>query len=489
MNTADISFNLQWLRQKPTRIALGEDIDYYNLFRILRQRYSACYMFESLSLPRHQDRYFTIGFDPILEFAARGDTLAITGTTTSIEKIFGVSNQDTITITGINPYEFIKANIPMRYTSGSHQGGLIGYFSYEAANYFEPAIDLQESADFATFRLGLFVDGVIFDSVTGLMTYYTFGEDRSDLVRGLIDQIDTLVPFDTTLSVKSHGHNMTRAEHASAVERMLEEIRAGNTFQGEVGFKTKYEIKGDKFEIYDTLRQINPSPYMFYTKFGDEELMGASPELLVTNTGRTVLTTPTAGTIGRSADPIMDARLARQLLSDPKEIAEHRMLVDLHRNDIARVCRVGSVNVSDLMYIIKFSHVQHIVSNIQGELSNGATAYDLLAAIMPGGVLTGAPKIETIKIIAQNEKEPRGPYGGAVGRFAMNGDSVFCLSIRSLFCKGDNCFTQTSSGIVIDSTPAREYEEVQHKLGAMEATIRSCVEGARDDSYANFTHR
>jgi len=235
--------------------------------------------------------------------------------------------------------------------------------------------------------------------------------------------------------------------------------------------KSFFNVEGDKFAIYKRLREINPSPYMFYVQFGAQEMFGASPEILVSSKKGRILTTPTAGTIKRGADDLEDIALARTLLSDPKEIAEHNMLVDLHRNDVARVSVPGTVMVEDLMYVIKFSHVQHIVSNVVGIKSRDKNCFDVLKAILPGGVVTGAPKIETVKIIDENEAQPRGPYGGAVGRFSLNGDCDFCLPIRSLFCDGDQCYAQTSAGVVYDSKPDHEYVEVQRKLSAMKNTL------------------
>lgn len=471
----DVSLNFRWLKQKPRQFMIGTGIDYYKLFYAIKSKCASAYLFESLSLPRHQDRYYTIGFDPDLHFSAKGNELKIFGD--RLEDVTGSLDQREVILSDLNPYDFIKNNIHLDYLSKTHQGGLIGYFCYESVNYFEPAINLKEHSDFQTFHLGLYTDGLIYDSTTDIMYYYTYTEkDRSDFVRDLVEKLDSIVIPETLEEVVTHGHSQTREEHAEAIQNTLEEVKAGNSFQSEVGFKTHYTIKGDKIAVYNKLRQINPSPYMFYTKFDDVELLGASPEILVASTNRRVLTTPTAGTIRRGKDSKEDTVLSRQLLTDPKEIAEHNMLVDLHRNDISRVCDIGSVKVAELMYIIRFSHVQHIVSDIVGELSEDKTSFDLLASILPGGVLTGTPKIETIKIIERNETTPRGPYGGAVGRFSFNGDSTFCLPIRSLFCSGDNCFTQTSSGVVYDSTVDREYEEVCEKLAAMEQTIRELSE-------------
>lgn len=473
MKTSEKKLALQfdWIKRKPHQFMIGVGIDYYKLFYAIKTQCTSAYLFESLALSRHQDRYFTIGFDPMLQFAANENELKIFGE--RLAETTGLTDQQAVVFTDLNPYTYIQENVPLDYLSKTHQGGLIGYFCYESVNYFEPAITLAEHPDYDTFHLGLYTDGLIYDSTTDILYYYTYtDEDRSDFVRSLIDQLDTISIPHTLSAVTSHGPSQTREQHAQAVSRTLEEIKAGNSFQSEVGFKTHYTIDGDKIAIYSRLRELNPSPYMFYIKFADVEMLGASPEILVSATNRRVLSTPAAGTIRRGTDEKEDKRLCRQLLTDPKEIAEHNMLVDLHRNDISRVCEVGSVRVSDLMYIIRFSHVQHIASDIIGELSKDKTSYDLLASILPGGVLTGTPKIETIKIIDRNENTPRGPYGGAVGRFSLNGDSTFCLPIRSLFCKGDDCFTQTCSGVVYDSTIDGEYEEVRAKLAAMEQTIR-----------------
>jgi anthranilate synthase component 1 len=476
-----VSFDLSWLRKKPQELIVGIEVDYYKLFYWLKQRYRACYLFESLAAPKKQDRYFTLGFDPLFEFFARGDQLTIKGEKKRIACATGIQGQSEVTIDGINPYHWLQTHIPLNRLSKTHQGGLIGYFSYEAINYFEPAIQLSEHKDFYTFHLGLYTDGLIFDTETHVLHYYTFAEDRSSEIKAAIAEAERLeVPEQLLQAVEFHGRSESKEEYSRAVERTLAEIRAGNSFQAEVGFKTYYTIKGEKLTVYNRLRQVNPSPYMFYIQFGDAELLGASPEILVSCTQGRVLTTPAAGTIHRGKDEAEDRALTRQLLSDTKEIAEHNMLVDLHRNDIARVCEVGSVKVAELMYMIRFSHVQHIVTDVVGQLAKEKSVYDLLASILPGGVLTGAPKIETMKIIDRNENQPRGPYGGAVGRFSFNGDATFCMPIRSLYCKGDRCFTQTASGVVYDSEVEKEYEEVCRKLAAMDQTIRALHQGSEN---------
>ena len=210
---------------------------------------------------------------------------------------------------------------------------------------------------------------------------------------------------------------------------------------------------------------------MYYLKFGDKKIIGASPELLFSLRDGEMTTKPLAGTIRRGVNPKEDQKLAHALLSDPKEKAEHTMLVDLHRNDIGRVARFGTVKIRDFMSVKKFSHVQHISSEIVGLIRPGDDMFSSFAANFPAGTLTGAPKIESMKIIDANEPEARGPYGGAVGHFGFNGDCTFAINIRSLYLSGKTAYTQTSGGIVYDSEAKKEYEEIQHKISAIRKAL------------------
>lgn len=441
-------------------VTLPTGVDYLKLFYLIRCNFEDTYLFESLSIPKKQERYYTFGFGPKSVFSSRGNQLFIR------------QGAEVSRVESNNSYSELKKYLPSLVGPNYYQGGLIGYFSYESANYFEPALNLPEHDDFPNFELGLYLDGLVYDSKTAELEYYTYAEDRSSVVLELIDQIDKITLPVTVNNVKKIGHNIGRSEYEKIVKDTLSEIRKGNTFQAEVGIRSDYEIAGDKFAAYLKLRDVNPSPYMFYVKFDEREVFGSSPELVVSSKSRKVLTTPAAGTIGRGSNAAEDDSLSEKLLKDPKERAEHAMLVDMHRNDISKVCKPGSVEITDLMHLMKFNFVQHIVSDITGELEEDKNSFDLLASIMPCGVLTGAPKVETMKIIARNEKTPRGPYGGAVGRFSINGDCAFAMPIRSLFCSGDKCFTQACAGIVYDSVPAREYEEIIAKLAGLEQTIK-----------------
>jgi anthranilate synthase component 1 len=421
------------MTSRPIIVKLGKVDDYFGVFSNLREQSQICYLLESKMDDQHGDSKVTFGFDPKHHISAKGNQLTID------DEIFEVNN----------PYLELASRFPLVGKGTAHQGGLVGNFTYEAVNYFEPSLSLSEHPDFPTFELGYYQDGLVYDLKSGELEYYFYETDRSEIVTAAMSKP---LSIGVISSVQNHGHNQTKQQHEEAVDYSLQQIRDGNSFQVEIGFKTKYTIKGDKLAIYSRLREVNPSPYMYYFKFNNREMFGSSPEIVVRNSDGHLITTVAAGTVGRSSDKHEDEKLAKKLSNDPKEIAEHNMLIDLHRNDIGKVSKFGSVKVPRQKYIASFSHVQHMLSDITGELADDKISYDILAAMTPCGVLTGAPKIETIKIIEHNEPEPRGPYGGAVGRFSFNGDCVFTMPIRSLFCEWQmNAIAQTSSGVVLDS--------------------------------------
>lgn len=268
------------------------------------------------------------------------------------------------------------------------------------------------------------------------------------------------------------------------VDEVLEEIRKGNTFQCQVGFRKTFLVgetrtakdrkRGD-FELYKSVRKVNPSPFMFFMSFPGEVHLGASPELLFRLKDGLAESFPLAGTIRRGTNEEEDQKLALELLSDPKEIAEHNMLVDLHRNDLGRVSKFGTVKVRDSFALKRFSHVQHLSTEVSGIIRAGQDMFSGLASSFPTGTLSGAPKIESMKIIHRIENDPRGPYGGAVGRFGFDGNCSFCIPIRSYFRKEEEAVVRASGGIVMDSNPDAEYHEIGHKLGA----VLKAMEAAR----------
>lgn len=443
------------LPKKPEYVKCAQDIDVFELFQKIETRFENCFLLESLGEYSNTSRYSVIGFDPQNIIRAKQNKLII----------------DDKQYQAQNPYYALREVIPQNHIARQYAGGLVGYISYEAVNYFEPVLNVKAHPDFDQFMFGVYADGLVLDKMTGEIFYFFYERNRLDLVK----QIICSGYKRPDLKVKSLGYSLTKEEHKKGVEKIKEEIKSGNTFQCQLGFKANYLVEGDALQIYEKLRQVNPSPHMFYIKFGDVKLIGASPELLFRLQEGEMETFPLAGTTNRGKTLIEDMRLARKLLNDPKERAEHNMLVDLHRNDIGRVAEFGSVRVKRLMEIKKFSHVQHISSEITGKLKRGEDMFSALASNFPAGTLSGAPKIESIKIIDQVESEPRGPYGGAVGQFGFNGDCTFAIPIRSLFIRGGKGYTQASGGIVYDSKADKEYEEIQKKLAAMSRVLEDFI--------------
>ena len=306
--------------------------------------------------------------------------------------------------------------------------------------------------------------------MTGEIFYYYYEDNKIEKIKSIIKQNNH---NSTQVSCKFLRNSMTRDEHRKTVLKIKEDIKNGLIFQCEVGFKSHYEIKGDLTEIYSKLRILNPSPHMYFMKFSDQIIIGASPELLFRLKNGEMETFPLAGTTKRGADKTEDLKLARELLNDSKEIAEHNMLVDLHRNDLGRVAKFGTVKVRNLMDIKKYSHVQHISSEIAGIINDDEDMFSALASNFPAGTLSGAPKIEAMKIINEIEEDGRGPYGGAIGQFGFNGDCTFAIPIRSIFIKGEKAFAQTCGGNVYDSDPDKEYLEIERKLAAMKTVLES----------------
>jgi len=437
--------------QKPVYIKFAQDIDFFKLFQKIEQQFSSCFIFESLGEEGKFSRYSIIGFDPEYIISARGNNLIINKKNYSVD----------------NPYLELRKIMPQNIISKNYAGGLVGYLSYDAVNYFEPSLNVKVHDLFDQFMFGAYTDGVIFDKLTNELFYFYYSKDRSKILKKILKSKIKNTP----IRVKYLGDELTKKEHAGNVEKVKVQIRAGNTFQCQVGFKTEYEISGNPLKIYENLRKVNPSPFMYYLKFGGKKIIGASPELLFSLRDKEMITRPLAGTIQRGKNELEDQKLARALLSDPKERAEHNMLVDLHRNDLGRSAQFGTVRVKDLMSVKKFKFVQHISSEITGIIKPDEDMFSALSYNFPAGTVSGAPKIESIRIIDNLERTARGPYGGAVGHFGFDGDCTFAIAIRSLFIAGSYGYSQTSGGIVYDSVPKKEYDEIQRKLAAMRKVL------------------
>ena len=359
-------------------------------------------------------------------------------------------------------------------------GGAVGYLGYDMVRFVEELPVLQ-AAEIGTWDCCFLITEnlLIFDNMRQKITVVSnvhLGDfsDPAPAYDRAVAKIDSLVarlrgerPLRPPLPARSLDgelqSNFSRAQFEAAVQRCKEYVRAGDVIQVVLSQRFSGALDVDPFDIYRALRVINPSPYMFYLQFGDTRVIGASPEVLVRKEGRRVEVRPIAGTRPRGATAEEDLRLEEELLADPKERAEHIMLVDLGRNDLGRVCTTGSVQVDELMVVERYSHVMHIVSNVSGELLPGRDALDVFRAVFPAGTLSGAPKIRAMEIIEELEPCRREIYGGAVGYISFTGNMDLAIAIRTMVAHGGRVHLQAGAGIVADSEPAAEYQETVNK--------------------------
>ncbi len=363
------------------------------------------------------------------------------------------------------------------------QGGLVGYFNYDLVRKWEQRIeispedrDMPEAIFTASQRI------IIFDHLTHRIRVVAFAhlseekdlkkayteasEEVEETIRELqrpLSTVSTGAPF----SVADLKSNFQKEEFEESVRKAKNYIINGDIIQVVISQRFSGEVSGDDFTLYRNLRSINPSPYMFYLNFGEKKLIGASPEILVRLTDGKIELRPIAGTRPRGATSEEDQELEKDLMADPKERAEHIMLVDLGRNDVGKVAEPGSVTVPRLMEVERYSHVMHIVSRVEGILRKDMDSFDLFMSSFPAGTVSGAPKIRAMEIISKLEPSSRGPYAGAVGYFGFSGSMDFCITIRTITIIKNRLSFQVGAGIVADSIPEREFEETLNKAGAM----------------------
>jgi anthranilate synthase component I len=361
-------------------------------------------------------------------------------------------------------------------------GGAVGYLSYETAARFEdlpsPEVDPLGLPE-AVFMLSNTM--LVFDHVTHkiiILSHAYVEDDVETAYLAVAQKIDELesrlkgpLPAATDQCIpRTAGQiqsNFSKDEFENGVAKAREYITAGEAIQVVLSQRLSVPTVAEPFDIYRALRSINPSPYMFFLHLGDFHIIGASPEILVRVEGDAVMTRPLAGTRPRGSDEIEDEALGRELLLDEKERAEHIMLVDLGRNDIGRISEPGSVEVSDLMNIERYSHVMHMVTHVQGKLKSDCSCFDALQACFPAGTVSGAPKIRSMQIISELEREKRGVYAGAAGYFSHNGNMDMAIAIRTMVVKDHTAYIQAGCGIVYDSVPEREYQETLNKAMAL----------------------
>jgi anthranilate synthase component 1 len=371
-------------------------------------------------------------------------------------------------------------------------GGAVGYFDYDAAEWFEPAVRLsrpqadRDQAGFMVFDTILAFDHVKHRILALANARVRAGEDLQTLYDFACAKIEFLErelernlshpsrPVSSPIAVCAQ---QSRESFEDAVRQIQEDIAAGEIYQAVLSQRFDVTTTASPFDVYRALRHINPSPYMFFIRMGRDAIVGASPEMLVRVEGRHLETHPIAGTRPRGASEDADRRLAEELIANEKERAEHVMLVDLGRNDLGRVARIGTVQVPQYMAIERYSHVMHIVSRVEGELAEDADRLDALVATFPAGTLTGAPKIRAMQIVGELEPARRGLYGGAVGYLDFAGNLDFCIAIRTIAMRDGVAVVQAGAGIVADSNPAAEYEETRDKARALVQALEMATQG------------
>ncbi|MDH5438769.1 MAG: anthranilate synthase component I [Candidatus Bathyarchaeota archaeon] len=414
------------------------------------------YLLESMEGPKKLAQYSFLGFDPQLTIRAKG-----------IEMTLQNRDSEEMRMEVDDPLDAVERIVGERECSYERHrfiGGAVGFISYDAVRYWERLPDIAvDDLDFPDVEVGIFDDGIVFDHGRGEVFYYYRDKNRFDELKNLMKE-----PADPeTLSFTCPKMNIEKERYEESVRRAKEYIASGDIFQVVLSKRYEFDVKGDLTSFYLALRRINPSPYMYFLKMGDRQIVGSSPEMLVRVDNRVVETFPIAGTRPRVDDENRNRAFARELLADPKERAEHVMLVDLARNDVGRVSQFGSVHVPEFMEVHQYSHVQHIVSRVVGKLRDECNCYDALRAVFPAGTVSGAPKVRAMEIIEESEPTKRGPYAGAVGYFSYNRNADFAITIRTLVANGRKCYIQVGAGIVADSVPEREWFETEHKAKAL----------------------
>ncbi len=448
---------------------------------------SAC-LFESVIGGEKVGRYSFLAADPFLELSATRNVVTV------------VSGDDREQYEAADPLEEIRGRLAEFKAAHVPElppftGGAVGYASYDVVRYTEHLPNApQDDRGLPDLCFGFYDHMAVFDNVSKTMFVIAMAhldedggnaeaafEDAKRRVDELVTQLSTpgdplpTADIDTSgVPEISYRSNFKRADFEDAVRKCVEYIRAGDIFQVVISQRLELDIHSDPFEIYRTLRVVNPSPFMFFVRSPEVTLVGSSPEIMCRVMDGTVTVRPLAGTRKRGHDEAEDKRLAEELLADPKERAEHVMLVDLGRNDVGRVAKYGSVEISDVMVIERYSHVMHITSNVNGQLSDGKDAFDALKASLPAGTVSGAPKVRAMQIIDELEPHRRGPYAGAVGYFDYGGNMDTCIALRTMVIKDGEAYVQAGAGIVADSVPELEYQETLNKarglLKAIEIT-------------------
>ena len=458
------------------------------VMRTLRAASRHCYLLESAEDNQKWGRYSFLGCSPSLELTCRNGVLRIRrGDEDEIK-------EETISET-LHPGEAIRRILeeyksPKLENMPPFTGGLVGYFSYDYIKYAEPVLGKNdlENDDFCDVDLMLFDRVIVFDHYKQKLILIA-GVDAADPERSYAEAAEKLDETERLLysSAKAAFRPLklkeeltpvfTKEEYCRMVEKARHYIHEGDIFQVVLSDPLTAAAEGSLFDTYRVLRTTNPSPYMFYFSSDDVEIAGASPETLAKLQNQSLYNFPLAGTRPRGRDAQEDETLERELLSDEKELAEHNMLVDLGRNDLGRVCRLGTVKVDKYCSIERFSHVMHIGSTVSGTIRNDRDAVDAIDSILPAGTLSGAPKLRACEIIGELEGRKRGIYGGAIGYLDFTGNMDTCIAIRLAYKKNGRVCIQSGAGIVADSVPEREFEECCNKAKAVVNALKAAEGG------------
>ena len=436
-----------------TRIPKIISLDYtgtqFEIYNKISRNYEYSFLFESLTGPEELSETSIMGFDP--EYIVKGyyDKVTIQSRDGSIE-----------TIATDKPLVVIK-NLVQKTDDQTYRylGGAVGIINYDAIRLWEKVPKRHNTTE-PIMEFGIYNDGILFDNKQKKSLYFYYDGNR-------VDEIKISEPSFDNFTISKISTNLDKDKFSKIVEKAKKYIYDGDIFQVVLSRKFSFEGHGDYLKVYEKLRSLNPSPYLYHLKMGKKITIGSSPEMLLRVTNEQVETFPIAGTRKISDDRVKNEKLRQELVSDEKELAEHTMLVDLGRNDIGKVCNYGTVHVNKLMEVKKFSHVQHMVTHVVGKLNKNYDMYDAFKAVFPAGTVSGAPKVRAMEIIDELEPESRGPYAGAVGYFSFNGCCDFAIAIRSIFADDNSGFVQAGAGIVFDSISDNELKETEHKANAM----------------------